>query len=344
MTTDGKVQLDRPEVRYGDIATSAAVRAQTWADMAALAHWVAGRGTMLVPQHRCMIRLDSSGTDSATLRYKIRPQGRAIARVWVLELRGHTGFPGIATVQPLTLPSPVSTPVSVAPESYGTRMAPIVIVEGAGVDDELTRTVSDTEITCEVVATLGYVDVISCAVWELPRAALTQDVTDLAIAQDGYFPRRPIRTGDYEYVEGVWRLMASLSGARTRSGHVARWGPILEVATTSTTSLTEVDYVLVPGVDLPTDTTAALDAYLYAYCDGGTTGEWRVTTSSGSTSWQSITATAAAWHGPLAVTATAEDPSTTDGLRSSTYETLRIEVRRASGAGKIYVQGWSVLE
>lgn len=353
MTRDGRVDLDRPHIVTADIATGAPVRAQTWSDMARLAHWVAGRGSVLVPQHKVQVRLDASGgvgATSETLRYMTRPQGRAMARVWVFEFRGHTGAPGSVTIQPLEIPSTVSPPYTVEAPAYGTRMAPIVVIEGAGVEDELARSVSDQEITCEVVCTAGYVDLVSCAVWELPRAALTQDSTDLAIGLDGFFPRRPIQGDvDYQSVKGLFDLtigLTQLSGTRprTKSGHIGRWGPEIQVASTSATSLIEsgFNYLILGGKDRASDTTTTVTAYVYARVDGST-GYWRVVTGSGGTgSWQSFTNTSYAWLGPLELTVTAEDPTTSYGYASA-MDTLRFEAK-ATVDYSVYVSGWCVLE
>lgn len=353
MTRDGRVDLDRPHVVPSDVATGAPVRAQTWLDMARLAHWVAGRGTVLVPQHKVQVRLDSTGgvgATSETLRYMTRPQGRAIARVWVFEFRGHTGAPGTVTIQPLSIPSAVSPPYTVEAPAYGTRMAPIVVVEGAGVEAELARSVSDQEITCQVVCTLGYVDIVSCAVWELPRAALTQDTTDLAIGLDGFFPRRPIQGDvDYQYVKGLFDLtigLTQLSGTRprTKSGHIGRWGP--ELVTTSATAISVLepgfDYLILGGKDRASDTLTTVTAYVYARCSTSS-GDWRVVTlSGGASAWQNFTATTYQWLGPLTFTIRAEDPSTSYGVTSS-FDYLRLEVR-ANGGATVYVSGWAVLE
>lgn len=344
MTTDGVVPLDRPHVLVHDIRTGAPVRAQTWGDMAALAHWVAGRGTMLVPQHRSIVSLDEG--DDVTLRYMVRPQGRAMARVWVFELRGHEGFPGACTFQPLTLPSTVSEAISVEPEVAGTRLAPVVIVEGAGLEDELTRSTADVEIACEVVCTYGKAIIVSCAVWELPRAALTRDATDLAIARDGFFPRRPIHGGvDYESVKGVVDLMASLcaSPRRTRSGHIGRWGQRLEVSSGSATPLQkDTPYKIVPGLDRPGAQETEVTCYLFASVASGS-AEWRVNVgSTGASSWQSFTNTTAAWLTPIVVDVKCEDPTSSNGYRGGSADTIKWEVRTSGGVVRAY--GWGALE
>lgn len=347
---DGSVPIDRPTLIYDQIRTGAPVRAQTWADMAALAHWVAGRGTMLVPQHRTLVALADG--DSATWRYMVRPRGRALARVWVFEIRGDGGLPGLCYMQPQTLPSPVQGPFSVQPPTLGTRLSPIVIVEGAGSGTALTRTDADTEITCTIECTLGRVLVTSCAVWELPRTALEQDATDLAIARDGFFPRRAIQSGvDYQSVEGLMDLARSVSGldapaARSRSGLISRWGSMLEVTVSSATSLHSADYRLLPSRRAAGDTTRSVDCYVYAGVpvgDGpGATGEWRVVTGSGgAAAWQSVTGLGS-WQGPLSVDVLCEDSNAADGLPSGAADTLRFEGR--TGTGDLRVWGWTVLE
>lgn len=348
MTSDGRVPLDRPPIEIAEIATKAPVRARTWGDMAALAHWVAGRGTMLVPQHRCMIGLNSAGTNTNTLRYYVRPQGRAIARVWIFEVRGRPGFPGLLTFQPGTTFT-VSPEYPVEPEAFGTRMAPIVIVEGAGVETELTRSTTDAQIACAVECTAGQVLIVSCAVWEVPRAALGTDATDLGISRDTFFPRQPIERLDYASVGGVIDLARDLTfqvsdRPRTRSGHIARWGPLMEVSSGTATSLTVTDYYVVPGLDRAADTTTTLSAYFHGFNGNGTiAAQWRVVCgSSGATAWQNL-GIGASWTGPVTFTAKCEDPTTADGLRGGSPDTVRFEMRAPSGS-LAWAYGWCVVE
>jgi len=169
---------------------------------------------------------------------------------------------------------------------------------------------------------------------------------------DGLFPRRPILSSSNDGVRGVAQLayrMTELSGTRprTRSGHVSRWGPYLEINSTTATSLTVADYRVVPGyVGLgATPTKTTLTVYLYALMSAASsTGEWRVVSGSGGASvWSAVTATAGTWH-TLTTTLNAEDPSTSNGLRGGSADTLRFEARNVSGAGKIRVYGWCVVE
>lgn len=343
-TSDGRVPLDRPAVARLDVKAGSPVRAQTWADAASLAHWIAGRGTMLVPQHRVNVRLAASGTTTETLRYYVRPGGRALARVWVFEIRGTPlSGPGEVTITPGA--DPTSAPWIVEPEAFGARMPPIVVVEGAGINAELTRTSTAGEITCDVDCTAGYVDIISCAVWELPRLALENDATDYGIRQDTLFPRRPIADFPYASVAGVADLTYQLGAQRrTRGGHVARWGKPVAVTSGSATALHVAAYPVVPGYDRTGSETIACRVYREA-SDGTTGGDWRVvTTSGGASSWQAIGVGAgAAWSSAIEVTMTAEDQSTADG-EPATLDTLKFEARVTAGAGEIRFYGWSAYE
>lgn len=351
MSSDGRVPLDRPYLDYTEIQTRAPVRARTWSDMAALAHWVAGRGTMLVPQHRSMVGLSAAGTASNTFQFAVRPQGRAIARVWVFEVRGRPGFPALVTFEPIGAGGPVSPEYPVEPEAFGTRMAPIVIIEGAGVNDQISPSTADTVASCEVVCTAGQCLIVSCAVWEMPRAALAPSAEafgELGISRDTLYPRRPVEVRDYASVSGVRDLTTSLcvntsARSRSRSGHISRWGPYIEVTSSSATSITVADYRIVPGLDRPTDTTATLTANMYGLEGGGGAGDWRVVCgSSGATAWVPFGALAA-WTAGVTFSAKCEDPTTSNGLRGGSADTVRFEMR-VTGGGWVRAYGWAVFE
>jgi len=262
-------------------------------------------------------------------------------------VRGTIGSgPGSVTFAPGS--DPTSSSWVVEPEAYGARGAPIVIVEGAGVNTALTRSTAAAEISCLVTCGAGYLDVISCAVWELPRVALERDSTDNGTARDTLFPRRPIYSESYVSVGGVVDLAYALSTQRrTRSGLIGRWGARLDVTSGTATSLHVVDYPVVPGYDRDAaEETVACRVYA-AVSASGTAGEWRVVTGSGGASaWQTITlsTTTAQWWGPLDVKLTPEDQSTADGQPAGGADTLRFEVRVSAGAGSVYVWGWGAYE
>jgi hypothetical protein len=292
------------------------------------------------------VRLSAAGTATNTLRYYVKSQGRAIARVWVFEVRGTIGSgPGSVTFKPGA--DPTSSSWVVEPEAYGARGAPIVIVEGAGVNAALTRSSTAAEISCLVTCGAGFLDVISCAVWELPRVALERDSTDQGTARDTLFPRRPIYSESYVSVGGVGTLAFELcKQRRTRSGLIGRWGARLDVTSGTATSLHVVDYPVVPGYDRSATETVTCRIYA-AVSAAGTAGEWRVVTGSGGASaWQTITlsTTTAQWWGPLDVALTPEDQSTTDGQPVGGADTLRFEARVSAGAGTVYVWGWGAYE
>ena len=344
-TSDGSVPLNRPVVGYGEIATGSPVRALAWHDAAKLAAWVAGRGSMLVPQHRVNVRLSAGGTTTNTLRYYVAPQGHALARVWVFEIRG-TPLSGPGQVKFTAGSDPQTSAWTVEPEAFGARTPPIIVVEGAGVNAELARTFTAGEISCLVTCTAGYIDIISCAVWELPRVALERDTTDLAVARDALFPRRDVLDDAYQSVGGAMDAARGMSAAyRTRGGHIGRWGPYVAVTSGTATSLHYADYKLVPAYMRDVSEPVACRVYAER-SDGTTDGDFRIVTgTAGASDWFNIGLGAAAgWYGPLRVLVEAEVPGSADGQPGGTADTLRVEVRRTAGAGEVRVYGWSVYE
>lgn len=358
MTLDGRAPQDRPPVTLTDILVGRPVRAQTMYDLAYLAHWVMSRGQCVVPQHA--VGIESSGT--TTLRYKPMLGGRALGRVWVMDIRavGTTGDVSFFSVAPgaesaesdlrEVYPSPVAL--------IGTPQRPGIYFEGAGAGAELTRATAATELTLTVTHDDGVAYRIeSVACWEMPRPALDSDSVDYGLSLDTYFPRRPVlsdpSTPRYTSWPGIFDASLAGGGAKAgvplrRVGHFARFGDLLELKVSGWTSLTELPYRVLPRLGAATDTTRDLTFDLYAMCtDGSTAGEYKlVDAAAASSSSGSIPAgsTSAAWMGTITKTVKCEDNTTADGLRGGTYDTLDVQVRRTAGAGSIYVYGWVCYE
>ena len=189
MTADGRVPPERPQLGYTRLVGGAPVRAQQWLDAAYLAHWVAGRGQVIVPGHSVRYALSAS---TATMRHYVPLSGRAIARVACVGIRSTTGAAASVTV---TMGSGSST-VTVGLLTFGSTI-PIYVQ-----DDGVTRTDASGEITIDVT-TAGSVIIESCAVYELPRASLSRDATDNGVALDTLFPRRGIFADGSQSVRGV---------------------------------------------------------------------------------------------------------------------------------------------
>ena len=351
MSADGMVPPNRPTISIADVVVGAPVRAQTWHDMAKLAHWVAARGQVVVPVHQCGVEFSAA---SVTLRYKVPLSGRALGRVWVFDIRaaGAVGSVAAFTIQA----GAETTTYTHYVESLGGEgiaTAPFYVLEGAGSGTELTRSRATTEITVTITHVGGTLRIESVGCWELPRPALARDTTDLGTSLDSFFPRRPIfdasASPTSEAVSGVTALAYDITTAARlrRIGHIARYGNPLLITSTSWVSLTVLPYRVVPRLDLPTDTTLPLTLDIYAKCsDGSTAGEYQIVNGAASVDGGTIAAgtTTAAWIGDIELAFGCEDPTTADGLRSATYDTLDIQVKRTAGAGTISVYGWCAYE
>ena len=342
MTTyrDGAVPVDRPQMSVAGILAGAPVRAADWHDLARLLHWVAGRGRVVVPGHR--VGLQSSSP--MTLRYRAPLSGRAIARVWAIEVRG-AGGPRAVSIAAGSDPAWVSEAYS--DSAIGARR-PIVVVEGASA---LSRTTSVTELTITVTPSGGSVEIESCACWELPRTHLDRGTPDLGVALDALFSRRPIldsSTAAATSVGGVARLAydVTVDYPTRRGALLARYGQPVEVKSGTATALLRMPARVMPRRDRLT-TTEGLATLYAAHDDGSTASEWRLVTGSGGAgSWNAIGTgtTSGAWYSSGPMSLRAEDPDETLGIPVAGYETVQIEARRTAGGGALLIYGWGVYE
>lgn len=333
-----------PEYRQGltleDIRVGRPVRATTWWDLARLVQWVRGRGRTLVPQHVVRKTITSG---SQTLRYRVHPSGVAISRVWVADIRqdptSYTTSPGCSfTVQAGAGP----TSGTIRRSGRALDSEPVVWIETG-----LTRATTLSELTFTMARVSGSPTIESVGCWELPRAALAKDATDLGISLDSFFPRRQIFEASYEGTRSV--VLASAGSPGRRIGHIS-WGGGHEVTTTSGAfvSVFALPHRVVPRLDRPADTTLTLTWDVYArVTDGTTSGEFQVARGSGGASGTiavPLGATSFAWRGTGTFTAKCEDLSTANGLRGGSYETLDLQFRRTAGAGNVVVSGFDVWE
>jgi hypothetical protein len=311
-------------VGYSRIVAGAPVRAQHWLDCAYLAHWVAGRGQVIVPGHS--VRYDLTGT--VTMRYRVPLSGRAIARVACLGIRSKTGTARSVTV---TMGSGTTT-ATVGLLTLGSQV-PIYVQ-----DDGVTRTDAVSDITITVTGTDVFIE--SCTVWEVPRVSLSRDATDNGVAMDSLFPRRGIVDSGAQSVRGVAALMQAIDGRRI--GHFARWGEVLATTSATFVSLTHAPYRVVPRVN--NGALRSIRVYLYGLVSvGGTTGEWRATAASGDSATAVISSTTAAWSS-VDIDVTAEDPDKPDGIDAGGYDTVQLAWRRTAGAGTVGVESWTGVE
>lgn len=295
-----------------------------WADVAETVNYLRGTGITLVPAHFPGVELASG---SETLRYRVLPSGRAVTRVWVVRIRALDPPRAVATVS-----ADGSTARTIVGSALiGDPGATAVIVA------DVAKASVATEITCTVTWVEGTVIIDSVECWELPRAALTLDATDLGVDVRSLEPGRPIVDRDYESLGGIGVALAGADGRR--GGLLSWWGPVCNF--TAAASLFETGIPVVPPKVAPGDTTrSAVPWNVYARVSaGGTTGRVRAVDAAGGVSaWVSITGTSYGWiEGTIDLLC--EDMTAADGLPGAGWETLNFEFERTAGTGTIQTTG-----
>lgn len=339
MTSDGRVHLFRQSVNNGDFLVGAPVRATTWLEHAKLAHWVAGRGAVVVPQHVTAMIVDNT---TETARYYTPGTGREMYRVWAVEIR--PADPTIGASGSIT----GHHGGSIAYRLYRSdrdRPRVLVLVDYVGVSQNYAETETILTIVNDTTTGGSAIRVESIACWDLPRAVLDRTTADCGVALDSFFPRRPVysdgatpqQVGIPAVAEAIHEL--TVTTPVRRIGHVARWGYPLVINDAGGIPLTVAPYRIVPRKDRVGATTHTVRCRVYSV---GYAGDVRlVGGTAGAGSWAALSV--AGWSDPAEVDIDCEDQSTADGQPSGGYDTVRIEVR-TDGVSSTDVSGWCVYE
>lgn len=329
-----------------------AVRAPTWQDMAGATHWALGRGAQLLPLGSpCGVAL-AAGT-TYTFEWRTRPRYQTHARLWTITAYGSGGGAD------LDIEAPVGgTTLTQALGDAARTARPINYVERLGAQADST-----TNLTLDLTPSGNDVIVASIGCVEIPRLALSITANDKGMDLVRLRPTEPIWAAQGGADEGLQQLLDSLdinSDIGRRVGHLAWSVPYLaNTVSTDTFALSSASGTFanlfplaIPMLARPGNLSAAgalsttqnLAVHVHARNSaGGTSGEARVTMASGATTTINITGTSYAWFsGTIAVHA--EDMTTADGRRSTTWDEATIEFRRSAGAGTVYVTGFCMNE
>lgn len=339
MTSDGRVPDYRPPVSHAEFGVGEAVRATTWHDHARLAHWVAGRGAVVVPQHVSALIVDNA---TETFRYYVPGSGRGMYRMWCVEVRPDT--PSAGAMGDLTVGATTVTFRLYPSDRDRPRVITLLepVASPAYTEGEIT-----IDVTNDTTAGGSVMRVESVACWELPRATLDRTAADCGVSLDSLYPRRPIiddglsprQVSVSAVVESIHEL--TVASPVRRIGHIGRWGYPLVINDAGGIPLTVSPYRLLPRKDRVGATTHAVRARVWADDPGGV-GEFRlVGGTAGAGSWASLVD--GDWSDPAEVAIDCEDQSTSDGLPSGAYDTVRIDVR-TDGVSAADVYGWCVYE
>lgn len=334
MPVSTRVPNLRRQVSMRDIKVSLDISQRHWVQLGELANYLRGRGSVLIPAHAPEATVAGGATD--TFRYRVAPSGRAIARVWYVE---------IASTSPTALARATVSVTGSSADMSTIAATPVMLIETpvakGTAEVELVLTVQNTG-----TQTLRIDSVLS---WELHRAQLTKDATDVGVDLGSLEFNRPICDRDYEAIAGVADAVAATNGRRC--GLISWRGPdasFTNVAFSGTDVVFDLAIPIVPPKIAAANTTRTCDWNVYAYCSDGTTaGEIRVIDAAGGTSSVlSVVAgtTTPTWFTGGTKSLLCEDLSTTDGLQGGSYETVNVQVRRTAGAGSVKVRGFNVYD
>lgn len=333
---DRVVPDTRPRVDLGDYVHGVPVRASSWLSVARLAHWVAGRGSVLIPQHAPGLSL-AGGSVSISMRYRAPQSGLAIARVAIVEVAAGTAIDPSGTI---SVQLDGGTVGSGAPSLLAAH-SPGGVMTLMSIDASVSRSTSIANLRLDITADSGKadsLDVRSVAIYELPRAALETASPDLGVGLDALFPRRTIGS----QLVSTAALVAALPQRRgTLAAHYSTTPET--VSSGSWTSILAAPIPILPR--WAAGGTRTITMQVRALVSSGTAEVRMVTGIAGATSGAiTVSAVVEAWAaGTATVLARCEDPSTVDGLPGGAWETIDVQARGVSGS-QIDVYGWSIYE
>lgn len=326
-------QLGSDQVRSGS-----PVRGIQWGSVARACNHLNGGPRAIIPHAAALVEL--AGTTPRPISYRVFPSHQATHRLWLVSLAPPAEDEAIGTRFRFTDPSggvTIATPSGTAGTFAPTRFHHVERVA--------SRTSAETTLTPIFESLAGTHVLVSNACFELPRPELALDALDLGVELGSFGPGGPV----FDSVgASLGALPEAIAGALARARRTFfQWGrPDAFPASTSSGT-----FARIVGPQDPTCLERRLYAgedwvacpwRLRAWCSPGTTGEVRLTSSTGDVSTIAVSATSATWHsGSLDVMV--EDLSTADGwpIAHPVY-TVAIEARRTSGAGSLFVSGLSI--
>lgn len=338
-----RVPWKRTAPQLDDVQVGEPVRGRTWHEIALLVHWIRGHGQHLIPAHATSTTIAPGNTH--TFRYKVKPSGRAIARVWFFVLRSDNP-PGAGIVR-LTLPTggtvTVSPPVETGLGDGGRRMVVEELSAKSATETEVSFSAEHVGAGADV-----FVDAVSC--FELPRAVLLWlDAVDEGLNLDVFRPGGAIHNNPSgAHLAIAPRIPDLVANTWPRRSLVHQAFAPLEVNTGVWTNLHALPIRIVPKKVGRTDTTfeVAWDVLARA-TDGSTSGEVRITSHIDGTT-KTVTVpiggTSMDWRGPSTLEVRCEDLGEPDGLPGGSWEGVTFAARRTAGTGGIQVAGWDVWE
>lgn len=338
------VPFKRTEPAISDIIVSGPGRGRTWREATSLYHWIRAHGMQIIPAHYPGIYLTTATPQS--VYYRMAPQGQAIARMWVIVLRQEepSGAAAAAEVQ-VNFPSGAVATYRPTVLTGLALDAPRIFYEPLALADK-TSVRTDLALSFErkTGSTAVTVECVSC--FEVPRAVLTQDASDLGIDLETLRPGQPV----FDIAnESFAALVRNLAATWPRRSLLQQSFPEIEVDSSSWTDLFVLPIPVLPHKGQRNDSTLACKWDIRARVEDGTTnGELRITTGRSANQRTlpiGLGETAHAWLGEDDITLDAETTAVDDGLPgASDFETVQFAGRRTAGSGRLFIQSVAVWE
>lgn len=286
-----------------------------WWDMAHGCNWIIGKGAVLVPLYNPGSQIAAGST--YTYRFRTKPRGRSIRRVWGIWLRAYA--PGTYTEATIRSPASSGTAVTyAAPVGYTAgHVRPPIVPATVYVQDLAARSSAEAEITIDIAAVGGDVVVEGIECYEADRPSLKNDSTDYGILTETVRGGTPIAAIANQSIKGVTDALGALDARRVS---LLQWGVDTSEALTRTSATPSAISTLPWKIQGPklgsSDTTCAVKwaAYARMATSGGSGGAIAISMLSGDTDSVTVTGTSFAWTATRDLTIACDDFGQDDGF------------------------------
>lgn len=281
--------------------------------MSETANWIIGKGACLVPWVNPA--LDVVAGDTRVFRFRVKPRGFAIARVWSVLVRSSSAT--VAATATIKAPASTGTAVTVALSPSSAAISLVVPV--TYLEPLASRSSTEAEISIEVTANTGTVSVEGIDCYEQDRAQLEDGTTDYGIRTETIRPREPIINVANVSARGVYDAFANMDARRVGIFHIAMTtnDPFSRTSAVLASITTLPFKIQVPKLDgAATTGSVKWSAYARMATSGGVGGSVNLATSASALNdTATVTGTSFAWTATRTVSVGCDDFTDPDGRR-----------------------------
>ena len=332
-----RVPADRSTPAVRGLLAGLSVDGQDWSRIGAVVNWASGRCRTLIPSF-CPSNATLAGGSTYQYAFWLLPTYQAIDRLWALSMRSagevgltvdgdsHTvsGSPAYDTATPGQVASPQVFIVQQASQS------------SAAVGASLTFDPAEN------------LEVDQICMWEVPRVQLAANASELGVDTTILRPGQPILRSRFDQLFGASldtsigkRQLVNWSRPYRVDGSV-NVNYVESFSSSSYADLWPASLPVLGRVIRRGDATKGIACRVFAWVTAGTGTLRVVSDENGNGTERTFTNTTPAWITASTVSIDAEDLSASDGLRSSTWDGINVEVKVTGGTA--YVAAVSAYE